>query len=150
MSTDPIRKELARPEILRSLLSLVDNRPNSASAKPVYFVGMHTLRPRELNVVEEEWDERLELGETIAGWTMNVLEDVLSEGESFRFFVSLGTRKTHELAQCRQLSVPVGRRDSHLGLDSPLYSNFSLDLRLAADRTPSFAFRTCYRIKRSG
>ncbi|GAA5898434.1 uncharacterized protein JCM6883_001021 [Sporobolomyces salmoneus] len=78
----PIRKELARPEILRSLLSLVDNRPNSASAKPVYFVGMHTLRPRELNVVEEEWDERLELGETIAGWTMNVLEDVLSEDNS--------------------------------------------------------------------
>lgn len=29
---------------------------------------------------EEEWEERLELGGMIAGWTMNVLEDILSEG----------------------------------------------------------------------
>jgi len=29
---------------------------------------------------QEEWEERLELGEMIAGWTMNVLEDILSEG----------------------------------------------------------------------
>jgi len=35
---------------------------------------------------EEEWQERLELGEMIAGWTMNVLEDILSEGTVFSSF----------------------------------------------------------------
>lgn len=83
---DPIRRELARPEILRSLLSLIDNRPNSTSAKPVYFVGAHlqgTNKGTEESS-DEEWEERLELGETIAGWTMNILEDVLSEGKSRR------------------------------------------------------------------
>jgi len=83
---DPIRRELARPEILRSLLSLIDNRPNSTSAKPVYFVGAHLRGTNKCTKEssEEEWEERLELGETIAGWTMNILEDVLSEGKSSR------------------------------------------------------------------
>jgi hypothetical protein len=83
---DPIRRELARSEILCSLLSLIDNRPSSTSAKPVYFVGAHlqgTNKGTEESS-DEEWEERLELGETIAGWTMNILEDVLSEGKSRR------------------------------------------------------------------
>ncbi|GAA5975022.1 hypothetical protein JCM5350_004548 [Sporobolomyces pararoseus] len=78
---DPIRRELGRSEILESLLSLIDNRPDSTSTKPVYCVGMQLYRDREVGTgeTEEEWQERLTLGETIAGWTMNVLEDVLSE-----------------------------------------------------------------------
>ena len=87
LDVDPIRRELGRSEILESLLSLIDNRPDSTSTKPVYCVGMQLYRDREVGTgeTEEEWQERLTLGETIAGWTMNVLEDVLSEGVLFGF-----------------------------------------------------------------
>ncbi|GAA5936520.1 uncharacterized protein JCM15063_001909 [Sporobolomyces koalae] len=78
---DPIRREVAKPESVRSLLSLVDNRPDSRTAEPVYVVGMHYATvPVAMDV--EEWQERLAIGEQIASWTMNILEDVLSEDNS--------------------------------------------------------------------
>ena len=74
-----MRKHLAStPSTFRALLSLVDSRPTSRSTQPVYVVGQW-VRDRGA-MSQEEWEERLDLGEMIAGWTMNVLEDILSEG----------------------------------------------------------------------
>ncbi|GAA5953033.1 hypothetical protein JCM3765_003039 [Sporobolomyces pararoseus] len=122
---DPIRKELGRSEILEALLSLIDNRPNSTSTKPVYYVGLQLNRDTEVisGETEEEWEERLSLGETIAGWTMNVLEDVLSE-DNKRFPSAEGIPILASIL----LSVPISRSSPSSTPISPLPSLSELSL----------------------
>ncbi|GAA6060054.1 hypothetical protein JCM10212_001051 [Sporobolomyces blumeae] len=76
---DPIRRELTKSTVLASLLSLIDNRPDSRTALPVYVVGQWAS---ESTATDGDAEERVELGETIARWTVSVLEDVLGEDNS--------------------------------------------------------------------
>lgn len=71
-SSDPMRRELARKEVLRPLLALLDFRQGSSRRiQPLYRIG--------------EWstsgsDEYQDVASTAVRWAANVLEDVLSEG----------------------------------------------------------------------
>ncbi|GAA5971131.1 hypothetical protein JCM8115_003070 [Rhodotorula mucilaginosa] len=68
---DPMRRELARKEVLRPLLALLDFRQGSSRRiQPLYRIG--------------EWstsgsDEYQDVASTAVRWAANVLEDVLSE-----------------------------------------------------------------------
>ncbi|GAA5873186.1 hypothetical protein JCM16303_006965 [Sporobolomyces ruberrimus] len=123
---DPIQRELSQPAILRSLLSLIDNRPTSTSAKPVYFVGMHLSTEDP----DRDWEEKVDLGETIAGWTMNVLEDVLSEDNS-----QFPSEEGIPILASILLSVPVSRSSSPTSHDliSPSLDKLSLDSHSAEE-----------------
>ncbi|KDE06742.1 hypothetical protein MVLG_02938 [Microbotryum lychnidis-dioicae p1A1 Lamole] len=78
---DPIRKALSSPAAVTTLLAIIDTRntPDRAIA-PIYVVGSWMLNPGQTD--EDEWTERIELGSTIAGWVMSILEDVLADDKN--------------------------------------------------------------------
>ncbi|GAA6043604.1 hypothetical protein JCM8097_008283 [Rhodosporidiobolus ruineniae] len=77
---DPVRRELATAPILRPLLALLDTRPYAGkTTAPIYSVGCWVGEPVG-DVVE--WEERLQIGQMVVGWVVNVLEDVLGESKA--------------------------------------------------------------------
>ncbi|KWU41325.1 hypothetical protein RHOSPDRAFT_37134 [Rhodotorula sp. JG-1b] len=68
---DPMRRELARKEVLRPLLALLDFRQDpSRRVQPLYRVGEWSTSGSE---------ERRDVASTAVRWAANVLEDVMSE-----------------------------------------------------------------------
>ncbi|SCV69780.1 BQ2448_1174 [Microbotryum intermedium] len=78
---DPIRKELSSPAAVSVLLAILDarNTPDRKIA-PIYVVGSWMSSPGQVD--EDEWTERVELGSTIAGWVMSILEDALADDKN--------------------------------------------------------------------
>ncbi|KAK4705703.1 hypothetical protein P7C70_g506, partial [Phenoliferia sp. Uapishka_3] len=77
---DPVREQLQNPAALSLLLSLVDARDSSTTStkltRPVYVVNSWVGASEGED--EEEWKEKIQASSTIAGWAMNMLEDLLS------------------------------------------------------------------------
>lgn len=70
--SDPMRRELARKEVLRPLLALLNFRQDPLRrVQPLYHVGEWSTNGSE---------ERRDVASTAVRWAANVLEDVLSEG----------------------------------------------------------------------
>ncbi|KPV77656.1 uncharacterized protein RHOBADRAFT_51482 [Rhodotorula graminis WP1] len=79
---DPMRRHLSRREILVPLLALLDARTTAGkSTSPVYTVGCWAHEVGEGDNADER-EERLQIGQMAAGWTANVLEDVLGESKT--------------------------------------------------------------------
>ncbi|BGP40804.1 hypothetical protein JCM10450v2_004807 [Rhodotorula kratochvilovae] len=78
---DPMRRYLAQHEILSPLLRLLDPRTTAGKrTAPIYIPGCWARGPAE-GEDADEWEERVGMGQVAAGWSANVLEDVLGESK---------------------------------------------------------------------
>ncbi|GAA5971141.1 hypothetical protein JCM11641_004159 [Rhodosporidiobolus odoratus] len=77
---DPVRRELTKVEILTPLLAILDARTSAGKlTAPIYTCGCWASEPAG---GVQEWEERLQISSTVISWTVNVLEDVLSESKA--------------------------------------------------------------------
>lgn len=72
-----------KPTTLSILLALIDSRTQSnKTCTPIYLIGSWVESPP---TEKEEWEKRIQIGSSIMTWSMNIIEDLLIEGE-FSFY----------------------------------------------------------------